>query len=195
MSIEPLQRLINFFAQLPGVGQKTAQRYALKVISYPPEQVEQFANALIEAKQKVKFCKKCFTFSEGEICGICTRRDKTVVCVVKQAKDVLSMERVRDYKGTYHVLGGVLSPLDGIGPDQLNIAQLIRRIGEDVVKEIIVATNPDVEGEATAMYLAKLIKPLGVKVTRIAQGVSIGSDLEYADQVTLSKALESRREL
>lgn len=195
MSIEPLQRLINFFAMLPGVGQKTAQRYALKVLSYTPEQVRQFADALLDAKAKVKFCKKCFNFTESDICSICSTRDKTLVCVVKQAKDVLSMERVKDYKGTYHVLGGALSPLDGIGPDNLNIAQLLSRIHSDDVKEVILATNPDVEGEATAMYLARLIKPLGVKVTRLAQGISIGSDLEYADQITLSKALESRREL
>lgn len=193
--IEPIARLIGAFQKLPGVGQKTAQRYALKVVNMSDADVQDFAQRLIDVKQKVKYCSVCGNFTDQDPCEICNTRDLSTICVVKDAKDVLSIERVRDYKGVYHVLHGVLNPMEGVGPNDIRIKELVQRISKDNVKEVIVATNPDVEGEATAMYIAKLLKPLGVKVTRIAQGISIGSDLEYADEVTLGRALEDRKEL
>lgn len=193
--IEPIARLINAFQKLPGVGQKTAQRYALKVVNMPESEVAEFAHCLTEVKQKVRYCSVCGNFTDEDPCVICKTRDRSVVCVVKDAKDVLAIERVRDYGGVYHVLHGVLNPMEGIGPNDIRLKELVQRVSQDNVKEVIVATNPDVEGEATAMYIAKLLKPLGVKVTRIAQGISIGSDLEYADEVTLSRAIEDRKEL
>lgn len=193
--IEPIARLIGAFQKLPGVGQKTAQRYALKVINMSDVDVREFAQCLVEAKSKVKYCSVCGNYTESDPCDICQSRDAKVICVVKDPKDVLSIERIRDFNGTYHVLHGVLNPMEGIGPNDIRIKELIQRVGANDVNEVIIATNPDVEGEATAAYIAKLLKPLGVKVTRIAQGISIGSDLEYADEVTLSRALEDRREL
>lgn len=193
--IEPIARLINAFQKLPGVGQKTAQRYALKVVNMPESEVAEFARCLTEVKQKVRYCSVCGNFTDEDPCVICKTRDRSVVCVVKDAKDVLAIERVRDYGGVYHVLHGVLNPMEGVGPNDIRLKELVQRVSQDNVKEVIVATNPDVEGEATAMYIAKLLKPLGVKVTRIAQGISIGSDLEYADEVTLSRAIEDRKEL
>ena len=193
--IEPIARLIGAFQKLPGVGQKTAQRYALKVINMSDADVREFAQCLVEAKSIVKYCSVCGNYTESDPCDICQSRDAKVICVVKDPKDVLSIERIRDFNGTYHVLHGVLNPMEGIGPNDIRIKELIQRVGANDVSEVIIATNPDVEGEATAAYIAKLLKPLGVKVTRIAQGISIGSDLEYADEVTLSRALEDRREL
>ncbi len=193
--IEPIARLIGAFQKLPGVGQKTAQRYALKVVNMSDSDVQDFAQRLLDVKRQVKYCSVCGNFTDQDPCEICKTRDRSIICVVKDAKDVLSIERVRDYKGVYHVLHGVLNPMEGVGPNDIRIIELVQRVSQDEVKEVIVATNPDVEGEATAMYIAKLLKPLGVKVTRIAQGISIGSDLEYADEVTLGRALEDRKEL
>ena len=193
--IEPIARLIGAFQKLPGVGQKTAQRYALKVINMSDADVKEFAECLVNVKNKVKYCSVCGNFTESDPCDICKTRNGKTICVVKDPKDVLSIERIRDFDGVYHVLHGVLNPMEGVGPNDIRIKELVSRVGANDVKEVIVATNPDVEGEATAMYIAKLLKPLGVKVTRIAQGISIGSDLEYADEVTLSRAIEDRREL
>lgn len=193
--IEPIARLIGAFQKLPGVGQKTAQRYALKVINMSESEVKDFADSLLYAKNNVKYCSVCGNYTDRDPCEICGTRDRSVVCVVKDPKDVMAIERIRDYNGVYHVLHGVLSPMEGVGPNDIRLKELVARVGADNVKEVIVATNPDVEGEATAMYIARLLKPLGVKVSRIAQGISIGSDLEYADEVTLSKAIENRMEL
>lgn len=193
--IEPIARLIGAFQKLPGVGQKTAQRYALKVVNMSDADVKEFAECLVNVKNKVKYCSVCGNFTESDPCDLCKTRNGKTICVVKDPKDVLSIERIRDFDGVYHVLHGVLNPMEGIGPNDIRIKELVSRVGANDVNEVIVATNPDVEGEATAMYIAKLLKPLGVKVTRIAQGISIGSDLEYADEVTLSRAIEDRREL
>ena len=193
--IEPIARLIGAFQKLPGVGQKTAQRYALKVVNMSDAEVQDFAKCLVDVKTKVKYCSVCGNFTDTDPCAICQSRDQQVICVVKDPKDVLSIERIRDFKGVYHVLHGVLNPMEGIGPHDIRLKELVQRVSQQDVKEVIVATNPDVEGEATAMYIAKLLKPLGVKVSRIAQGISIGSDLEYADEVTLSRAIEDRKEL
>ena len=193
--IEPIARLIGAFQKLPGVGQKTAQRYALKVVNMSDADVKEFAECLVNVKNKVKYCSVCGNFTESDPCDLCKTRNGKTICVVKDPKDVLSIERIRDFDGVYHVLHGVLNPMEGVGPNDIRIKELVSRVGANDVNEVIVATNPDVEGEATAMYIAKLLKPLGVKVTRIAQGISIGSDLEYADEVTLSRAIEDRREL
>ena len=193
--IEPIARLIGAFQKLPGVGQKTAQRYALKVINMSESEVKDFADSLLYAKNNVKYCSVCGNYTDRDPCEICGSRDRSVVGVVKDPKGVMAFGRIRDYNGVYHVLHGVLSPMEGVGPNDIRLKELVARVGADNVKEVIVATNPDVEGEATAMYIARLLKPLGVKVSRIAQGISIGSDLEYADEVTLSKAIENRMEL
>ena len=193
--IEPIARLIGAFQKLPGVGQKTAQRYALKVVNMSDADVKEFAECLVNVKNKVKYCSVCGNFTESDPCDLCKTRNGKTICVGKDPQDVLSIERIRDFDGTYHVLHGVLNPMEGVGPNDIRIKELVSRVGANDVQEVIVATNPDVEGEATAMYIAKLLKPLGVKVTRIAQGISIGSDLEYADEVTLSRAIEDRREL
>ena len=193
-NIKALNELIGKFMTLPGVGNKTAQRYALSVLKMSEADAEEFSKAIVSARKNVKFCRICGNFTEVDVCDICEKRDSTVICVVKDPKDIFALERVRDYKGTYHVLGGVLNPLENVGPNDLRIKELIDRL-DGSVGEVIIATNPDVEGEATAVYLSRLIKPLGVKVTRIARGVSVGSDLEYADEVTLSRAMEDRREM
>ena len=190
---DSIQRLIARFSSLPGVGKKTAQRYAYAVVNMDEEEAKDFANAIQEVKAKIKYCSVCGNLTDEDVCSICKTRDHSVICVVAEPKDVLSLERIAGRTFTYHVLGGTLNPLMGKGPDDLRIKQLLARL--DGVKEIIIATNPDVEGEATAVYLARLLKPLGVKVTRIAQGVSMGSEIEYADEVTLSRAIESRTEL
>ena len=195
MQNDLIEALIEQFRTLPGVGYKTAQRYAFSIIEGKRERAERFANALISAKDNIGFCKVCGNFTDREVCHICTSRNRKVVCVVKDPKDVLAMEKVKSYNGVYHVLFGTISPLEHRGPDEIRIKELLARVAEDGVEEVIMATNPDVEGDATAMYIAKLLKPLGVKVTRIAQGVAMGSDLEYADEITLSKAMEGRREL
>lgn len=192
--LDSIKRLANKFSKLPGVGAKTAQRYAYGVIDMTSEEVEDFIAALREVKSEVKYCSKCGNFTDKDVCDICRRRDGRIICVVAYPKDVLAMERVSGYRGTYHVLHGTLSPLDGRGPDALHIKELLARVKEGV-DEVILATNTDVEGEATAMYIARILSPLGVKVTRIAQGIAMGSELEYADEVTLQKALEKRTEI
>ena len=195
MGEDLIEQLIEQFRTLPGVGYKTAQRYALSIIEGKKERAEKFADTIKEAKAKIGFCKVCGNFTDKEICPICRTRNRKVVCVVSQPKDVLSMEKVKTYDGVYHVLFGTISPLEHRGPNDIKIKELLNRVQEDKITEVIMATNPDVEGDATAMYIAKILKPLGVKVTRLAQGVSMGSDLEYADEVTLSKALEARRDI
>lgn len=195
MGNDIIEALIEQFRTLPGVGYKTAQRYAFSIIEGKDERAKRFAQTMIEAKEKVGFCKECGNFTEQEICSICQHRNKKIICVVKDPRDVLSMEKVKSYNGVYHVLFGTISPLEHRGPNDIKIKELLARVQKDEVEEVIMATNPDVEGDATAMYIAKLLKPLGVKVTRIAQGVAMGSDLEYADEVTLSKAMEARRDL
>lgn len=195
MQDDVIERLIESFRTLPGVGYKTAQRYAFSLIEGKKERAEKFADAILQAKEKIGFCKVCGNFTEKEICPICASRNRKIVCVVKEPKDVLAMEKVKNYNGVYHVLFGTISPLEHRGPNDIKIKELLARVSEEEIEEVIMATNPDVEGDATAMYIAKILKPLGVKVTRLAQGVAMGSDLEFADEVTLSKALEARRDL
>ncbi len=192
----PIAKLIEEFSKLPGVGRKTAQRLAFHVLDLSNNEVLELAKAIVNAKKLTKFCTVCGNLSESEKCNICenVKRDKSVICVVEDVKDVAAMERSREYKGVYHVLHGTISPLDGIGPDQINIKGLISRLDTDI-NEIILATNPTIEGEATAVYISRLIKPMGIKVTRIAHGIPIGGDIEYADEVTLLKAMEGRREI
>ncbi|MFY9217071.1 MAG: recombination mediator RecR [Tepidanaerobacteraceae bacterium] len=193
---QPLARLIDELSRLPGIGPKTAQRLAFYILKMPDERVASLSEAILQAKESIKYCSSCGNFTEDDPCSICqaSYRDKNVIMVVEDPKDVVAIEKTRDYKGLYHVLHGAISPLEGIGPDDIKIKELLARITPEV-KEIILATNPNVEGEATAMYLAKLLKPLDVKVTRIAHGIPMGGDLEYADEVTLTKALEGRREM
>lgn len=193
MQNETIEKLIEQFRTLPGVGYKSAQRYAYSIIEGNKTRAENFAKSIMEAKNKIGFCKVCGNFTDREICTICEKRNRKIICVVKEPKDVVSMEKVKDYNGVYHVLFGTISPLENKGPDDIRIRELLERIKEDGVEEVIMATNPDVEGDATAMYIARLLKPLDIKVTRLAQGVAMGSDLEYADEVTLSRALEERR--
>lgn len=191
--IEPLAKLIAEFTKFEGVGEKTAARYAYSVLKRSDAEVEDLIEALRDVKQKVRFCKVCGNYTDGDVCDICKTRDKSVICVVKEPKDVQAFEKVKSYKGVYHVLHGVISPIEHVGPDDINIRGLLDRL--DGVKEVIIATNPDVEGEATALYIARLIKPLGIKVTRIARGLPEGSVIEYADEMTLSTALRTRVEL
>ncbi|NLB77314.1 MAG: recombination protein RecR [Clostridiaceae bacterium] len=193
----PVQKLIEEFEKLPGIGRKTAQRLAFHVLGLSEDRVIGFAKALVEAKRKTRDCSVCHNLTDTDPCRICgsEKRDHTTICVVQSPRDVVAMERVREYKGLYHVLNGLISPLDGTGPDDINIKPLIRRVANEKVSEVILATSPTVEGEATAVYLSKLLKPIGVKTTRIAQGISVGGDLEYADEVTLFKSLEGRREI
>jgi recombination protein RecR len=195
--IKPLARLYEQLRKLPGIGSKSALRLAYHVLDMPVEDVQELADALVKAKEQIHLCSCCFNLSDKDLCEICgdEDRDKSLVCVVEEPQDVAAMEKTKGFKGLYHVLHGVLSPLDGIGPDRLKIKELVMRLQKGVIKEVIVATNSDVEGEATAAYLAQLIKPLGVKVTRIAHGLPVGGDLEYADEVTLYKALENRRDM
>lgn len=194
---EPIDRLINEFSKLPGVGRKTAQRLAFHVINMNENDVKGLAKALVDVKQEIKYCSVCCNISDSDVCPICSNshRDASTICVVEDPRDVAAMERTKDYNGKYHVLNGVISPLDGVGPEMLNIKELISRLGDGQIKELIMATNPTIEGEATAMYISRLVKPMGVKVTRIAHGLPVGGDLEYADDVTISKALEGRREI
>ena len=194
-SIDSMDRLINSFTKLRAVGQKTAERYAYDIIQMDKSEVIEFANNLINAKESIKFCSVCGNWSETDVCPICQNRSSETICVVKEPKDIIAMEKVKNYNGTYHVLHGCISPLQGKGPDDIKIKELLQRINEGATKEVIMATNSDVEGEATSMYIARLLKPLGIKVTRLAQGISMGSDIEYADEVTLSKALQDRREI
>lgn len=192
---DPIERLIEYFRSLPGVGYKTAQRYAFSIIEGSRERAENFANAITEVKDKICLCSKCGNYTDKPLCDICQERDLKTVCVVKQPKDIIAMEKIKNFSGTYHVLFGTLSPLEGRGPNDIKIRELLKRVQEDKVKEVIMATDPDVEGDATALYTAKLLRPMGVKVTRLAQGISMGSNLEYADEATLSRAMEDRREI
>lgn len=196
-NIVPLTELISQFERLPGIGKKTAQRLAFSILEQPPERAKKFAEALVNAREKIHFCKCCQSLTDMEFCHICSddARDKAVICVVEDPKDVMAFERTREYKGLYHVLHGAISPLDGVGPDQLRIKELMARLSNENVKEIIMATNPTVEGEATASYISRLVKPMGIKVTRLAYGVPVGGDLEYADEFTLARALEGRNEI
>lgn len=194
--IDSMERLVNEFSKLPSVGKKTAQRYAYFLLTMNDEDVRSFAEAMVEAKEKIHYCRVCANFTDKEVCDICSKQKKEpIICVVKEPKDVIALEKVREFNGTYHVLHGVINPLEGKGPNDINVRSLLTRVSEEQIQEVIVATNPDVEGEATAMYIANILKPLGIKVSRIAQGVSMGSELEYTDALTLSKAIMSRREM
>lgn len=187
-----MARLVAQFGKLPGVGAKTAQRYAYKLINMSEEEVEEFAKAMIETKKSVHYCSVCGNYTEDDVCDICKTRDKSIICVVKEPKDIVAFEKIKDYNGVYHVLQGTLNPMQGIGVDDIRIKDLMSRLVG--VKEVIMATNPDIDGEATATYIARLIKPMGIKVTRLASGISMGSDIEYADEVSLSRALADRKE-
>ena len=193
----PITRLIEEFSKLPGVGRKTAQRLAFHIINMNTNDVEALSKAIIEAKREIRYCSVCCNITDTDPGSMCSNknRDSSIICVVEDPRDVAAMERTREFKGQYHVLNGVISPMDGIGPDMIKIKELIQRLGTQDVREIIMATNPTIEGEATAMYIARLLKPMGIKVTRIAHGLPVGGDLEYADEVTISKALEGRREI
>ena len=193
----PLEALIEQFQKLPGIGRKSAQRLAFHVLSMPENGAEAFAKAILEAKKGIHTCRVCQNLTEGELCPICAdaRRDRSTICVVTDPKDLIAIERTREYHGVYHVLHGVLSPLNDVGPDQLRIKELLHRISEEDVKEVIMATNPDTEGETTALYISRLLRPFDLKVTRLAYGVPVGGHLEFSDEVTLTRALEGRREL
>lgn len=192
-----IERLIENFEKLPSIGHKTATRLAFYMLNLNEEGVTEFINSITEAKKNLRYCSKCFNITDTDPCPICssTKRDQEIICVVEDVKDVVAMEKTHEFKGVYHVLHGSISPMNGIGPEDIKIKELLERLKEVDVKEIIIATNPRVEGEATAIYLSKLIKPIGIKVTRIAHGIPVGGDLEYTDEVTLSKALEGRREI
>lgn len=194
---EPIARLITELTRLPGIGPKTAQRLAFHLLTRAPDEVQALAEAMTNARRKIKYCSECGNLTDADPCRICSSpgRDRATICVVEEPRDVLAMERTREYNGLYHVLHGALSPLDGIGPDDIRVKELLTRLHSGELKEIILATNPDIEGEATAMYLARLVKPLGIRVTRLARGLPVGGDLEYADEVTLTQALEGRREI
>lgn len=193
-NLAPLQNLIEQFERMQGIGNKTAQRMAFYVLGLSDEQAEEFARAITDAHKKIKQCKICCDLADGELCPICKsdKRDRSVICVVEDPRDVAAIERTHEYNGTYHVLHGAISPMNNIGPDQIRIKELLARLGDDTVEEVIMATNPTAEGEATAMYISRLLKPMGITVSRLAYGVPVGADLEYADEVTLSRALEGR---
>ncbi len=193
----PVQALVDELGRLPGVGPKSAQRIAFFLLKAAPEDANRLARAIVEAKEKVSWCRRCFNIAEGDLCVYCRddRRDSALLCVVEEPRDIVAVERTREFRGRYHVLQGAISPIDGIGPDQLRVKELLDRVRDESVTEVILATNPNIEGEATAMYLARLLKPLGLRVTRIASGLPVGGDLEYADEVTLGRALEGRREV
>ena len=196
-SVVTLQRLIEQFERLPGIGHKSAQRLAFHVLNMKKEEAEAFSKAILEAHEKIKKCSCCCNLAEEELCPICksSKRDESVVCVVEDPRDVMAFERTHEFEGTYHVLHGVISPMNGIGPEDITIKELLARMGDGKIQEVIMATNPTVEGEATAMYISRLLKPMGVSVSRLAYGVPVGADLEYADEVTLTRALEGRRML
>ena len=193
--IESLEKLITSFRSLPGVGYKTAQRYAYCILNSDEENAQNFAENILNAKKNIKFCEECGNFSETEVCDSCLKKSTEVICVVKEPKDVVAMERVKNYDGVFHVLHGTISPLENRGPNDIRIKELLARVQKYGTKEVIMATNPDVEGDATAMYISRLLEPMGVKVTRLAQGVAMGSELEYADEVTLTRAMESRTKI
>ncbi|MBC8081183.1 MAG: recombination protein RecR [Gorillibacterium sp.] len=194
---EPLAKLIEAFSRLPGIGPKTAGRLAFQVLRMKEEDVTDFAKALVSVKRNLHYCSVCCNITDIDPCRVCQdkTRDASIICVVQEPKDLVALERTKEFNGYYHVLHGAISPMEGIGPDQIYIAELLKRLSDEIVQELILATNPNIEGEATAMYLSRLVKPFGVRVTRIARGLPVGGDLEYADEVTLSKALEGRREL
>ncbi|WP_213424348.1 recombination mediator RecR [Bhargavaea massiliensis] len=194
---EPISKLIDSFMKLPGIGPKTAARLAFHVLDMKEDTVLEFSKALVDAKRDLTFCSVCGHITDTDPCRICKdeSRNRSMVCVVQEPKDVIAMEKMRDFNGLYHVLHGAISPMDGIGPEDINIPDLLKRLQDDTIQEVILATNPTIEGEATAMYISRLIKPSGIRTTRIAHGLPVGGDLEYADEVTLSKALEGRREL
>jgi recombination protein RecR len=193
----PVQRLIDELGRLPGIGPKSAQRISYYLLKVAPEDARRLAGAIVEVKEKITFCHRCFNIAEGEECSFCRDpgRDPSLLCVVEEPRDIIAVERTQEFRGRYHVLQGTISPIEGIGPEQLRVKELLARITDEGVQEVILATNPNSDGEVTAMYLAKVIKPLGAKVTRIASGLPVGGDLEYADEVTLGRALEGRREL
>jgi recombination protein RecR len=192
-----IEKLIESFEKLPSIGHKTAVRLAFHMLDLSKEDTDEFINSIINAKAKLKYCSNCYNISDTDPCPICSspKRDNSIICVVEDVRDIMAMERTHEFKGVYHVLHGTISPMNGIGPEDIKIKELLNRIGQNDIKEIIIATNPRVEGEATAIYLSKIIKPLGIKVTRIAHGIPVGGDLEYTDEATLSRALEGRREL
>jgi recombination protein RecR len=191
----PVQSLIDELGRLPGIGPKSAQRIAFHLLKVPADDANRLAHAIRDAKEKVRFCERCFNVSEATLCSFCTddRRDSSIICVVEESRDIVSVERTGEFNGRYHVLLGAMSPLEGIGPEQLKIRELLSRLEPEGVQEVIVCTNPNTEGEVTAMYLARMLKPLGLKVTRLASGLPVGGDLEYADELTLGRALEGRR--
>jgi recombination protein RecR len=193
----PVQDLVDELGRLPGIGPKSAQRIAFHLLRLPAEDAKRLAQAIVEAKDRVSWCRRCFNIAEGEQCRFCRdeSRDPAVICVVEDARDIVAVERTREFRGLYHVLQGAISPIEGVGPEQLRIRELLTRVGQESVRETILATNPNIEGEATAMYLARLLRPLGVRVTRIASGLPVGGDLEYADEITLGRAFEGRREV
>ncbi len=194
-SVVTLQKLIEQFQRMPGVGHKSAQRMAFYILGLQKSEAEEFSKTILEAHEKIKKCSRCCNLAEEELCPICKsgRRDESVICVVEDPRDVMAFERTHEYEGTYHVLHGVISPMNGVGPEDITVKELISRMGDGKVQEVIMATNPTVEGEATAMYISRLLKPMGVSVSRLAYGVPVGADLEYADEVTLTRALEGRR--
>ena len=193
----PIVRLIEEFERLPSIGHKTAQRLAFYVLNMPEERANSFASAIVESKKKIHFCGRCFNLTDIEICSVCAdpRRDSSVICVVEEPKDIVSMERTHEFRGVYHVLHGAISPTSEIGPDDIKVRELLGRLSDGAVSEVILATNPNIEGEATAIYISKLIKPFGVRATRLAHGIPVGGNLEYADEVTLARSLEWRREI
>jgi recombination protein RecR len=193
----PIARLLEELERLPGIGPKSAQRLAYHILRGDDEAARRLSEAIVEVKRSIRFCERCFNFAESELCEICAdpTRDASIICVVEEPRDVVAVERTGEFRGTYHVLQGAISPIDGIGPEQLRVRELVDRIGEGGIAEIILATDPNIEGETTALYVARLVKPLGLRVTRIASGLPVGGDLEYADEVTLGRALEARREM
>jgi len=195
--LEPIARMVTQLSKLPSIGQKSAQRLAYHIIGMPLEEVRELASAIYQGRKEIRYCSVCGNYATGELCDICAdpARGNGQICVVRDPRDVAAIERMRDFEGSYHVLHGTLSPMEGIGPDDIRIKELLKRLADGKVKEVILATNPDIEGEATASYIARLVKPMGVLVTRIAHGVPVGSDLEYADEITLAKAMEGRREM
>jgi recombination protein RecR len=192
-----IQKLLDEFERLPGIGPKSAQRIVYWLLNAAPDDANRLAQAIVEVKETVHFCKQCFNYAEADLCQFCsdTERDTSLICVVSEPRDVLAIERTGEFDGLYHVLGGAISPIDGVGPDDLTVKELLGRLASDEVTEVMLATNPNVEGETTAIYLSKIIKPLGIKTTRLASGLPVGGDLEFADEVTLGRAIESRREL
>ncbi|MCF2651703.1 recombination mediator RecR [Anaeromassilibacillus senegalensis] len=195
--VPPLERLVDQFESLPGIGHKSAQRIAYHVLNMSREEAQRFAQTITDAHENIHYCSVCCNLTDSDLCPICRsdNRDKSIICVVEDPRDVFALERTNEFNATYHVLHGAISPLGGVGPDQLKIKELLKRVGDGAVKEVIMATNPTVEGEATAMYISRLLKPLGIRVTRLAYGIPVGGDLEYADEVTLSRAIEGRQEL